>query len=93
MGLGPGIRKKTYSGSRIRVQGTKDIGSRIRIRNTGGKCCIWRWWHLLFLPVVWIRNSAATYSASEYLFTRNYISKQVANIFICSFLFLQWHED
>jgi hypothetical protein len=28
-----GIRKKTYSGSRIRVQGQKGTGSRIRIRN------------------------------------------------------------
>ncbi len=40
MGLGSGIRdpgsgKKTYSGSRIRVQGQKGTGSRIRIRNTG----------------------------------------------------------
>ncbi len=34
MGLGSGIRdpEKTYSGSRI--QGSKDTGSRIRIRNT-----------------------------------------------------------
>jgi hypothetical protein len=34
MGLGSGIRKKTYSGARIRVQGQKGTGSRIRIRNT-----------------------------------------------------------
>jgi hypothetical protein len=38
MGLGSGIRDpgsgKTYSGSRIRVQGQKGTGSRIRIRNT-----------------------------------------------------------
>jgi hypothetical protein len=33
MGLGSGILKKTYSGSRIRVQGSKGTGSRIRIRN------------------------------------------------------------
>ncbi len=30
-----GIRKKTYSGSQIRVQAQKGTGSRIRIRNTG----------------------------------------------------------
>jgi hypothetical protein len=39
MGLGSGIQKKTYSVSRIPVQGSKrhripDPGSRIRIRNT-----------------------------------------------------------
>jgi hypothetical protein len=34
MGLGSGIRKKTYSGSRIRVQGSKGTGSQIRTRNT-----------------------------------------------------------
>ena len=33
MELGSGIRKKTYSGSRIRVQSHKGTGS--RIRNTG----------------------------------------------------------
>jgi hypothetical protein len=32
-----GIRNKTYSGSRIRVQGQKGTGSRIRICNTGFK--------------------------------------------------------
>jgi hypothetical protein len=32
MGLGSGIRKKTYTGSRIK--GPKGTGSRIRIRNT-----------------------------------------------------------
>jgi hypothetical protein len=33
MKLGSGIRKKTYSGSRIRIQGQKGTGSLIRIRN------------------------------------------------------------
>jgi hypothetical protein len=39
LGLGSGIRKKTYSGSRI--QGQKSTRSRIRISNTGFtlKCC------------------------------------------------------
>ncbi len=41
MGLGSGIQKKTYSGSRIRVQGQKGNGS--RIRNTGVK-------YYLFVP-------------------------------------------
>jgi hypothetical protein len=34
MGLGSGIRKKTYFGSRIRVEGQKGTGSRIQIRDT-----------------------------------------------------------
>jgi hypothetical protein len=34
LGLGSGIRKKTYPGSRIRVQGQKGTGSRIPDRKT-----------------------------------------------------------
>ncbi len=69
MGLGSGIRKKTYSGSRIRVQGSKRHRipyPRSRIRNTGSRCGTWcqlyvdwdscSWW----APAQWSPTTAAS---------------------------------
>jgi hypothetical protein len=49
MGLGSGIRKKTYSGSRMRVHGSKDNGS--RIRNTA--------WHAFLYNVPYLYTDPA----------------------------------